>query len=148
MFFSLTDDCQIGLGLVVPELLNSSDVAPSNVPSPTIPEAACGTSEEPDLLSELHDITMTGLHFDDAIDNAIADAIALAGLPINTSAAHMPSYAPGFELDALWVDGRVAVPPSSPDAVLKWPEGIYARDMAKAFDLIGEHRNKKVTLQR
>ncbi|RPD58650.1 hypothetical protein L227DRAFT_504941 [Lentinus tigrinus ALCF2SS1-6] len=29
-----------------------------------------------------------------------------------------------------------------------WPEGIYARDMAKAFDMIGEHRNKKVTMQR
>ncbi|KAI1782617.1 hypothetical protein LXA43DRAFT_905179 [Ganoderma leucocontextum] len=47
-----------------------------------------------------------------------------------------------FDFDQLWAQGVVYTPPSF-DSSKPWPYGIYARDMVKAFAMIGDDKDKE-----
>ncbi|KAH9847526.1 hypothetical protein C2E23DRAFT_889920 [Lenzites betulinus] len=70
-----------------------------------------------------------------ALDNTLDLVLAqIPSLQAGPSTLPLSPSPPEHVYDALWENGRVYLPPAVTQS--SWPDGLYARDVAKAFELI------------
>lgn len=116
-----------------PPTLVSSTSAMSITPADSIPATLALTFEHPTAHPGLSPPSpFPELPSVSPLPATQADTSSVPGLP---SGHATTSLAPSVDdLDYLWLLGKVYTPPLDKKA---WPAGIYARDMAQAFSMLG-----------